>query len=228
MPDGFDAAFAVLDARERAVLRELSVPRRYARGEVLFHRGDDSAAAHILLEGRVKVSALTGEGREVVFGIAGPGELIGEIAAVTGRRRSASVHALEQVNSLALPRDVLREAVRNSPALAVLLLELAADRLAGADEQRLEFAGLEVLGRVARRLLVLAQDASVNGPEGTVLEPLLSQEELASWAAASREAVNRALAQLRRLGCLRSGSRRTVITDLDALRRHARLSGRVP
>jgi CRP-like cAMP-binding protein len=221
--DGFDAAFAALDARERTVLRELSIPRWYARGEVLFHRGDDSAATHILLEGRVKVSAMTGEGREVMFGIAGPGALIGEIAALTGHRRSASVHALEQVHSLALPRDVLREAVRNSPALAVLLLELVANRLAGADEQRLELAGLDVMGRVARRLLVLAEDASVNAPEGTVLEPLLSQEELASWAAASREAVNRALAQLRGLGCLRFDGRRTVLTDLDALRRYARL-----
>jgi CRP/FNR family transcriptional regulator, cyclic AMP receptor protein len=150
VPDGFDVAFAALDERERAALRELAIPRRYGQGDVMFHRGDDSTAVHVLIAGRVKASALTGDGREVVFGIHGPGALIGEIAAVTGRRRQVSVRALEPVQSLAVPGDVLRRALTSSPGLAILLLELAAERLAAADEQRLELASLDVLGRVAR------------------------------------------------------------------------------
>lgn len=223
MPDGFDLAFATLDEGARATLRERAVPRRYGRGEVLFHRGDDSTAAHALLEGRVKTSALTGDGREVVFGVFGPGALIGEIAAITGRPRSVGARALEPVHSLALPGGVLRDAVRASPRLALALLDLAAARLAAADEQRLELAGLDVLGRVARRLLVLAGDPRTGPPEGIVVESMPSQEELASWAAASREAVNRALGQLRGLGCVRSDGSRTVLLDIGALRRHAQL-----
>jgi CRP/FNR family transcriptional regulator, cyclic AMP receptor protein len=220
--DGFDLAFAALDPSQRLALRELAVPRHYDRGEVLFHRGDDSAAAHALLEGLVKVSAITSDGREVVFGIAGPGSLVGDIAAVVGHRRSASARALVSVRSLALPGDVLRESIRSSPALAVLMLESAADRLAAADDQRLEFAGLDVLGRVARRLLTLADALGARSEDGVVLDPMLSQEDLASWTAASREAVNRALAQLRGLGCVRYEGRRTVLTDLDALRTYGR------
>jgi CRP/FNR family transcriptional regulator, cyclic AMP receptor protein len=220
--DGFDLAFAALDPSQRLALRELAVPRRYDRGEVLFHRGDDSAAAHALVDGLVKVSAITSDGREVVFGIAGPGSLVGDIAAVVGHRRSASARALVAVRSLALPGDVLREAIRSSPALAVLMLESAADRLAAADDQRLEFAGLDVLGRVARRLLTLADALGVPSDGGVVLDPMLSQEDLASWTAASREAVNRALAQLRSLGCVRYEGRRTVLADLEALRSYGR------
>ncbi len=222
MPDGFDTAFAGLEQAERDALRRQAIPRRYGRGDVLFHRGDDSSAAHVLLEGLVKMSALTGDGREVVFGIAGPGTVIGEIAALTRRPRLVGVRALEPVDSLALPAEVLREAVRRSPALALLLLDLAARRLAAADEQRLELAGLDVLARVARRLLALAGDPQHSLEGGIVLELLPSQEELASWVAASREAVNRALSQLRDLDCVSVDGRRAVVVDVDALRRYAR------
>jgi CRP/FNR family transcriptional regulator, cyclic AMP receptor protein len=169
MPDGFDVAFAALDARERTPLRALAIAPQYDRGDVLFHRGDDPGAAHVLLEGRAKVSLHSESGREILVSIAGPGELIGEIAAVAGRPRTATVRALDAVRSLALPADALRAAVRRSPALA------------------------------------------------------MSQEDLASWTAASREAVNRALAQLRGLGCLAGDRRRIVISDLDALSRYAAL-----
>ena len=223
MPDGFDVAFAALDARERTSLRALAIARHYDRGDVLFHRGDDAGAAHVLLEGRAKVSLLGEGGREILVSIAGPGELIGEIAAVAGRPRTATVRALEAVRSLALPADALRAAVRRSPALAMVLLDVAADRLRAADDQRLEFAGHDVLGRVARRLVSLAAEAGTDAGDGVVLGLALSQEDLASWTAASREAVNRALAQLRGLGCLAGDRRRIVISDLDALSRYAAL-----
>ena len=156
MPDGFDVAFAALDARERTSLRALAIARQYDRGDVLFHRGDDPGAAHVLLQGRAKVSLHSESGREILVSIAGPGELIGEIAAVAGRPRTATVRALDAVRSLALPADALRAAVRRSPALAMVLLDVAADRIRAADDQRLEFAGHDVLGRVARRLVSLA------------------------------------------------------------------------
>ncbi len=223
MPDGFDVAFAALHEHERTALRGLSIARRYGRGEVLFHRGDDPGAAHVLLEGRAKVSVMTDTGREILFSVAGPGELVGEISAVAGRRRTATVRALEPLRSLALPADALRAAVRSSSSLAMLLLELAADRLQDADDQRLEFAGHDVLGRVARRLVALVDESGRKVTGGIALDVVLSQEELASWTAASREGVNRALAQLRGLGCLKSEGRRMVICDLEALSRYARL-----
>ena len=222
MPDGFDVAFAALDARERTSLRALAIARQYDRGDVLFHRGDDPGAAHVLLQGRAKVSLHSESGREILVSIAGPGELIGEIAAVAGRPRTATVRALDAVRSLALPADALRAAVRRSPALAMVLLDVAADRIRAADDQRLEFAGHDVLGRVARRLVSLAE-AGTEAGDGVVLGVALSQEDLASWTAASREAVNRALAQLRGLGCLAGDRRRIVISDLDALSRYAAL-----
>jgi len=169
------------------------------------------------------VSLLGESGREILVSIAGPGELLGEIAAVAGRPRTATVRALEPVRSLALPAEALRAAVHRSPALAMVLLELAADRLRAADDQRLEFAGHDVLGRVARRLVSLAAESGAEGDDGIAIRVALSQEDLAGWTAASREAVNRAIAQLRGLGCLAGDRGRIVISDLAALSRYAAL-----
>ena len=223
MADPFDRAFAALEPRERNSLRAISIARSYDRGEVLFHQGDDPGALHVIMRGRVKVSATTDDAREALFSLAGPGDLVGEISALAGRRRTATVRALEPVGSLAIPADALRAAVSGSARLAIFFLEIAADRLQAADLQRLEFAGHDVLGRAARRLNSLVQESGRPVRDGIMLE-FLSQEDLAGWTAASREAVNRALHQLRVVGCLRSERRRMIITDLDALRRYAGIS----
>jgi CRP/FNR family transcriptional regulator, cyclic AMP receptor protein len=225
MADPFDRAFAALEPRERNSLRAISIARSYDRGEVLFHQGDDPGALHAIMRGRVKISAVTEDAREALFSLAGPGDLVGEISALAGRQRTATVRALEPVGSLAMPADSLRAAVSGSSRLAMFFLEIAADRLQAADLQRLEFVGHDVLGRVARRLNLLVQESGQPVADGIMLDVFLSQEELASWTAASREAVNRALHQLRAVGCLRSERRRMIVTDLDALRRYAGVPG---
>src|SRR6516225_7715802 len=159
MADPFDRAFAALEPRERTSLRAISIPRSYDRGEPLFHQGDDPGALHVIMRGRVKVSAITDDAREALFSLAGPGDLVGEISALARRQRTATVRALEPVSSLAIPGDALRAAVSGSTGLAIFFLELAADRLQAADLQRLEFAGHDVLGRVARRLYSMVQES---------------------------------------------------------------------
>src|SRR5690348_1761983 len=190
MADPFDRAFAALEPRERNSLRAIAIARSYDRGEVLFHQGDDPGALHAIMRGRVKISAVTEDAREALFSLAGPGDLVGEISALAGRQRTATVRALEPVGSLAMPADSLRAAVSGSSRLAMFFLEIAADRLQAADLQRLEFVGHDVLGRVARRLNLLVQESGQPVADGIMLDVFLSQEELASWTAASREAVN--------------------------------------
>ena len=129
MADPFDRAFAALEPRERNSLRAISIARSYDRGEALFHQGDDPGALHVIMRGRVKVSAVTDDGREALFSLAGPGDLVGEISALAGRQRTATVRALEPVSSLAITGDALRAAVSGSSRLAIFFLEIAADRL---------------------------------------------------------------------------------------------------
>jgi CRP-like cAMP-binding protein len=197
------------------------VPRRFGRGDVILREGDEGSGAHVLLSGRAKVVTALPGGREVILGLTAPPTMVGDMAALDGGERTASVVAIEDVDTLYLPSASFRDAVARVPGFAAMLLTLAAARQRLADAQRREFAAYDITGRVARRVLELAEASSVPVDDGLELTVPLSQEELAEWTAASREAVNRALTTLRGLGWIAGRGRTIVVRDLDALRDYA-------
>ena len=105
--------------------------------------------------------------------------------------------------------------------MALVILRLAAERLLYADLQQAQFATHDVVGRVAHRLVELTERFGTAGEDGIVLDVPLSQEELAGWTGASREAVNKALQVLRSLHLIETGRRRFTVLDVDGLRRLA-------
>jgi CRP/FNR family cyclic AMP-dependent transcriptional regulator len=209
-----------LSPADREALLAAGTRRRYRRGETLYREHDDAGGALVLLEGHVTASTSDAEGREVILGMAGPGDLVGELSALRGTARSATVAAREDVVALAIPGAEFRRFLRTAPEAAVFVLDTVVERLQVADAHRLELASLDVVGRVARRLLELSVRVGEAGGEGRV-DVAVTQEELASWAGASREAVSKALQVLRTLGCVETGRRRIVVLDEAALRRRA-------
>jgi CRP/FNR family cyclic AMP-dependent transcriptional regulator len=103
--------------------------------------------------------------------------------------------------------------------IALAMLRIVSERLFAADRRSIEFAAFDVLGRVSRRLSDLAEAVGRTVPEGVEIAIPLTQEELASWTGASREAVSRALGTLRGLGWIAVDRRRITVRDLDALSR---------
>jgi CRP-like cAMP-binding protein len=203
-------------------LRGLGGERRYRAGAAIFHRGDEPGSVFVLVAGRVKFSLLGPHGTEVIVGFAGPGDLVGEIAALDGRPRSATAEAVDAVQALAFTRGAFESFVSSHPDTALLLVRHLAARLRLADEQRLEFAAYDVVGRVARRLVELVEHHGEPGEQGTVITLPLSQDELAAWTASSREAVAKALHLLRELRWVETHRRRIVVLDPQALRDYAR------
>ena len=195
--------------------------RRYAPGVTLFHGGDDTGAVLIVRSGQAKVTVLDRDGHEVILGFRGPGELLGELSTVDGAPRSATATALEPMTALGIPGDAFRHLLDHRPALARTLLGVLAARLREADRQRLEFSAYDVPGRLARRLVELAERFGEPADDGVEITLALSQGELAGWASCSREAVSKALATLRGLGWIETTRRRIVVRDVDALRRYA-------
>ena len=211
-----------LGSDERATLLELGRERRYAKGDTLVHEHDDPGGVLVILEGRVVVSTLA-HGHEVILNVAGPGEIVGELAALRERPRSATLTAGEAVRAVAVPAAEFRRFLATAPGATGVLLEHAFDMLQDATAQRRDLAAFDVPTRLARRLLELEERfGTPAGPGRTELE--LTQDELAAWVGASREAVSKALAVLRTLGCIETHRRRVTITDAEALRRH----GQVP
>lgn len=205
---------------DREALLAAGTRRRYRRGEVVYREHDDPGGALVLLEGHVTASTAGADGREVILGMAGPGDLVGELSALRGTPRSATVTAREDVVALAVPAAAFREFLRTAPEAAVFVLDTVVERLQVADAHRLELASLDVVARVARRLLELSERVGERG-EGDAVEIAVTQEELAAFAGASREAVSKALQVLRTLGCVETQRRRIVVLDAPALRRRA-------
>jgi CRP/FNR family cyclic AMP-dependent transcriptional regulator len=212
---------AALSPHDRETLIAAGTRRRFRRGQVLYHEHDDPGGALVLLEGHVTASTCGAEGREVILGMAGPGDLVGELSALRGTPRSATVTAREDVVAVAVPAAAFRGFLRSAPEAAVFVLDTVVERLQVADAHRLELASLDVVARVARRLLELSQRVGEPGAAEGAVEIAVTQEELAGFAGASREAVSKALQVLRTLGCVETHRRRITVLDAAALRRRA-------
>jgi CRP/FNR family transcriptional regulator, cyclic AMP receptor protein len=175
----------------------------------------------LLLAGRVKVSRVEVGGHEWLLGIRDPGDVVGELAFIDSEPRSATVTALERVEAVVIPSSVFRAHLETTPRVAVALLEVVTRRLREANLKRGQFATSDTLGRVAARILELADRYGEPAEQGIAVASPLSLEDLAAWAGASRAGVAGALRTLRELGWVRTSGRRILVLDGDALRARA-------
>lgn len=210
-----------LTPEERERLARDGRRRRFPRGSTLFNEGERSDRVVIVLSGRVKVSYFTEHGREVVLAVRSSGDILGELSALDGEPRSATATALEPVEALVLAAGQFRDFVCTHPRTALVLLEMLSGRLRDADRKRVEFGAYDSVGRVARRLVELAEDYGVPDVNGVRIALPLSQEELAGWIGASRKAVGNALQWLRGRGLVETRRRSITIRDVEALRKRA-------
>jgi len=198
-------------------LAAIGARRRFRRGDTLFCEGDASETVMAVLTGRVKISVVTPSGREIVLSTKEPGELVGELAAVDGSRRSATATALDAVTVTVLSRAAFDELLDAEPSRFRQLLHGLASQLRAANLQRTERDEGSTVQRVARRLNSLACSFAEHNEPGVPVELQLTQDDLAGWVGATREATNRALASLRATGCVSTRHRRVVVTDPLAL-----------
>jgi len=202
-------------------LATAAASRRYRAGEALFLEGDISDRLFVLERGAVKIASTSTFGHEVVLGVRGPGDVVGELSTIDGAPRSASAVSLGAVEARVLSAHDFHAALDADPGAARELLRVVAARLRDADRKRVEFATLDTLGRVATRLLELSERFGQDAPDGRRIDLPLSQEELAAWCGASREATVKALKALRELRLVTTGRRTLVVHDAAALARVA-------
>ncbi|HEU4480673.1 MAG TPA: Crp/Fnr family transcriptional regulator [Actinomycetota bacterium] len=128
---------------------------------------------------------------------------------------------MDKVEALILTVGSFRRFLQEHPRVSLLLLETLARRLRDADVKRVEFTAYDTVGRVARRLVELAERFGESGGEGVKITLPLSQEELAGWSGCSREAASKALQILRGRGWVETHRRGITVIDMEALRRRA-------
>lgn len=212
---------ARLEDGPRDDLLSLGLPQSLPPNTVVLHEGEPSSHVLLVLSGWLKVTASSANGHEALLGLRGPGDVVGELAAVDGSLRSARVSTLYAVQLVAVrSADFLRFLERH-PRAAIALLGVVADRLRAADRNRLEAAAHTVPERLARLLLDLAEQHGAEEPEGIAITVPLSQRELAGSVGASREAVARVLRDFRERGAVTTRRRLVVVLRPQVLRRVA-------
>lgn len=212
---------AKLDDAEREALLGLGVVRAFQRGSALMFQGEREDRVFMLLDGRVKVTRVDGQGHEALLSIRDPGDLLGELAFIDGDARVATVAALELVTALVAPAQALRRHLETTPRVAVVLLEIVASRFRDSTITRSHFASADTMGRLAARILELAERYGETTADGVSLVSPISQEDLAAWTGASRAGVADALRTMRELGWLHTNRRTMLVRDPDALRARA-------
>ncbi|MEU8503608.1 Crp/Fnr family transcriptional regulator [Streptomyces brevispora] len=215
---------ARLEREDRAALLAIGRELSFAHRSPLLQQYEPSSHVLLILHGWTKVTAAAENGYEALLALRGPGDIVGESAALTGRPRSATVTALAPVRAVAIVHDRFREFVAHSPTVSLKLLGLTSDRTRAADQRRLEFASMSVRERFAVLLLDLVRSHGRRTDEGIEIAVPLSKQELAGAVGASREMVQRLLKDLRARGIVITGRRALVIVRPSALRLIARAS----
>jgi len=213
--------WARLTEAEAGDLARVGHPRRWPRGGVLFRESERSDWVVVLLTGRVKVSCATTAGTEVVLAVRGAGALLGELSAIDREPRSATLTALEPLTALTVPVADFEAYLQSHGRVAFLLMRMLSGKLRDADRKRIEFGGSDTTGRVAARLVELAERFGQPTADGIRIAMPLSQDELAGWTGSSRESVSKALRALRGRGWISTSRLCVVVRDLAALRERA-------
>lgn len=214
--------FERMSPEEREELRGMMSQTTLRRGEVLFNEGDSGDRLYILLTGKVKLGHTSVDGRENLLAVLGPGEVVGELTLFDPGPRSTTATAVATTELLALEHNQLMGFIDSHPTLAKDMLRALAVRLRRTNIALADLVFSDVPGRVAKALLDLAERFGAPTEDGIHVPHDLTQEELAQLVGASRETINKSLAEFVSRGWIRLEGRAVTLIDVERLKLRAR------
>ncbi|MCU1587449.1 MAG: transcriptional regulator, Crp/Fnr family [Frankiales bacterium] len=194
----------------------------YARGQTVFAEGEQGDNLYIVLSGKVKIGRRASDGRENMLSVMGPSDMFGELSLFDPGPRTATATVVTDARLASLAHASLRPWIADRPDIAEQLLRVLARRLRRTNDALADLIFTDVPGRVAKQLLALSERFGSQEADGLRVHHDLTQEELAQLVGASRETVNKALADFAARGWVRVDSRALTILDSDRLGRRAR------
>lgn len=212
--------WSALDPRDAAELATTGIVRTFPAGRSVIYQNQVPDRVLILRAGWVKVLVTTPSGRDAVLAFRGPGDLVGELAALDDQPRGATVSVVQRVEALSIPSHAFRTFVEAHASVAVVLLRHLSRRLREADAKRIEFLEYTTIERVAARLIEFAR--LFGEEDGDVVRLPVTQDELAGATYASLESVGRALKDMRGLNYVETRRREIRILDRSSVERLCR------
>ncbi len=214
--------FEALDDDSAAALQAGVTVVELARAERLFEEGASGNQLYVILDGKIKLTRAAADGRENLLSVLGPGEMFGELSLFDPRPRTASATAVTDSRLAALAHDDLRSWLTGRPDVALHLLRALAQRLRRANDVMADLVFTDVPGRVAKALLDLSDRFGTPQEDGLQVNHDLTQEELAQLVGASRETVNKALADFAARGWLQLSAKSVLLIEPERLRKRSR------
>jgi CRP/FNR family transcriptional regulator, cyclic AMP receptor protein len=196
---------------------DLSVPRRFEAGEVVFREGDDSDTCYVVHSGHARALREHADGRQITLATFGPGDIFGELAMFDDERRSATVEATDALEVLGILGGDMRRLLRRHPDMAVMLVISLGRRLRAANERLARQSFQTVQSRVAAVLAQLVDQARAEGAGERDVTVVATQADVAKLAGSSRESASRFLAVLERAGVITQGRGRLTVHEPSAL-----------
>jgi CRP/FNR family transcriptional regulator, cyclic AMP receptor protein len=210
--------FSHLPTREQEYLLQLGTRRAFRGNQVLLRHGDPSDHVFLLVTGWVRVSQESPGDQEILLALRGPGDVLGDLAALFGWPRTATIETLDRAEVVQLTSNQFVGSLHAHPEIAIAMVKQMGIRLREAESVRMDFATLDVGHRVTAYLLwLLEQHGRPNG-DGFVIDMPLSQQDIANRVGASLRAVARSLAVLRERQIVRTSRLQLVIVRPDVLR----------
>jgi CRP/FNR family transcriptional regulator, cyclic AMP receptor protein len=222
-PGGF---WGLLSAPERALLAAAGRDSVFPAGSTICVQGDPATHLFILVSGWVKVVSVTREGQQTVLALRGNGDVVGELAGEVTGYRTATIYAIDRVESVTVPHDRFYAFLDEHLSAGRAYRHMITQRWSDTAESLRAQATCTGAQRLARLLLVLARQHGVGDGHRVVIDLPLSQTELASLVSASRATVTRAFSDWRRRHLVETSQRHVTIIDVPSLRRIAAPAGR--
>ena len=214
--------FTALDEAAAVSLRSSMDTVKIAKGSILFKEGDDGEHLYVIVDGKLKLGTSSGDGRENLLSILGPGEMFGELSLFDPGPRTSTATAVTDAKLLSLGHEKVIPWLKQHPEVSLQLLTRLSQRLRRTNEAVGDLVFSDVPGRVAKALIDLGDRFGKTTPEGLLVNHDLTQEELAQLVGASRETVNKALADFAGRGWLKLDGRSVLIADVDRLSKRSR------
>ncbi|MGB0846246.1 MAG: Crp/Fnr family transcriptional regulator [Thiolinea sp.] len=198
------------DLREEQLEFLITLTHRftYPKNSILLNQGERSNSLFVVLDGRLKVTAIGSEGRQTLLAFLGPGDFVGELSLLDDGPRSATVQAVEDTQTLLVTQDVFHRFVESFPETLLPMLRMMATRLRALDETVCSLSTLDVYGRVARIMLQQAVEK-----DDVLVVPRMTHQEIAEMVGSSREMVSRIMKDLRQGGYIRIDSKRRILIE---------------
>jgi CRP-like cAMP-binding protein len=214
--------FTALDEAAAVSLRASMDTVKIAKGSILFKEGDDGEHLYVIIDGKLKLGTSSGDGRENLLSILGPGEMFGELSLFDPGPRTSTATAVTDAKLLSLSHEKVIPWLKQNPEVSLQLLTRLSQRLRRTNEAVGDLVFSDVPGRVAKALIDLGDRFGKTTAEGLLVNHDLTQEELAQLVGASRETVNKALADFAGRGWLKLDGRSVLITDVERLGKRSR------